>query len=128
MKMSLVLLYNLSGKKAIDIKMICHKLNLTNKTVEKDEFGYKLGYLCNKDNDNTVYTYNDFEDEMLLLADLPNSTFDKFLKMLRQKKATVELKAILTQTNKEFTSSQLFEEISKERLAIQNGNLAHNQE
>ena len=126
--MSLVLLYNISGKKSIDIKMICHKLNLTNKTIEKDEYGYKLGYLCNKDNDDTVYPYNDFNDEMLLMADLPNSTFDKFLKMLRQKKATVDLKAVLTQTNKEFTSSQLYEEISKEHHAIKSGNFAHNQE
>ncbi|MGN1138088.1 MAG: DUF3783 domain-containing protein [Ruminococcus sp.] len=126
--MSLVLLYNLTGKKAIDIKMICHKLNLTNKTVGKDEFGYKLGYLCNVDKDDTIYPYDDFDNEMILFANLPDVTFDKFLKMLRQKKATVDLKAVLTQTNKEFTSSQLFEEISKEHLAMQNGNLAHNQE
>lgn len=126
--MSLVLLYNLSGKKAVDIKMICHKLNLTNKTVEKEEFGYKLGYLCNIDKDDTIYPYDEFDNEMILFADLPDVTFDKFLKMLRQKKATVDLKAVLTQTNKEFTSSQLFEEISKEHLAMQKGNLAHNQE
>ena len=43
--MSLVLLYNISGKKSIDIEMICHKLNLTNKTIEKDEIQEKKSIL-----------------------------------------------------------------------------------
>lgn len=124
--MQLVLLYNLDKKKSINIKMICHKLNVTFKNVEKDEYSYRLDYISGLSDNNESKSGNDFTDEMLVFVNLSESTLNKMLKLLRQKHSAVSLKAVLTDTNKSFTSYELFKEISSEHIAMNNGKSIHN--
>ncbi len=115
------MLYNIESRKAIEIKNICRKLNIAYRDVEKKDYGYKLGYLLNISEDDFRSSGEDFDDEMLFLSEFGNGILDLFLALLRKKKCSVALNAVLTETNKEFTSYELFNEISNEHKAMQKG-------
>lgn len=123
--MQKVLMYNIKNPKSTNIKVICHKLGIGFEEIEKDSYGFKLGYLAGITDDNTISDFSDFNGEMLLLVGFSNSTLNVFLAESRRKKASVALKAVLTETNSEFNSSELFKEISAEHQAMQSGENAH---
>ncbi len=123
--MQKVLLFNISGKKAIDIKMICHKLYISAESVGSDMFGNRIDFLLGLSDDDTAKGESVFDDEMLLFAGFNNTMLDIMLSQLRQKKSRVDLKAVLTETNKSFTPYELRCELKAEREAIQNGSTAH---
>lgn len=113
-----VLLYNIEKRKSIEIKNLCRKMNVGYTDVDKSDYGYRLGYLLNIDDNSVKAEGDDFSGEMMLLVDFNNGMLDLFLALLRKKKCTVDLKAVLTDTNKNFTSYELFSEISKEHEAM----------
>lgn len=123
--MTKVLLYNLSGKKAIEIKNLCRKLNIEYSDVAKNDYGYKLGYLVNQIENNVKGEGEDFSDEMLYLSDFGEGILNLFLSLLRKKKCSVDLKAVMTETNINFTSYELHNEISAEHNAIKRGETFH---
>lgn len=121
-----VLLYNLQNPKGSKIKMICHKLNIGFKSVEKSEYSLKIADLLNHKEAEDLSESNDFSDEMLLLAHFNNQLLNTFLKNLKSSKVPVALKAVLTEHNSSFTSLQLYNEISAEHRALSEGRTAHN--
>lgn len=125
--MKTVLLYNISGKKAIDIKMICHKLRISFAEVTEERYGYKLSQILGIEPENTPRKVESFNDEMLYIYNLSNLELDKFLTQLCRKKAIVSLKAAATETNLNYNSYELYKEISAEHKAMQNGENLHNQ-
>ena len=68
--MSEVLLYNIESKKEMKIKMLCHKLNIGFRTVNKDEYGYKLSYLLGASHDDEQGISTDFNEELMYLSDI----------------------------------------------------------
>ena len=120
-----VLLYNIEKRKSIEIKNLCRKMNVGYTDVDKSDYGYRLGYLLNIDDNSVKAEGDDFRGEMMLLVDFNNGMLDLFLALLRKKKCTVALKAVLTDTNKNFTSYELFSEISKEHEAMSRGESYH---
>ena len=124
--MSMVLIYNLSPEKDAKLKMLCRKLNITSRTVEKHEYGHKLSRLLGLSDDSSVFAGEDFDGEMLYIADLSGGMLNLFLDQLRRKKILVPLKAVQTRTNMGFTSYELYRELCAEREAIQRGMTAHN--
>ena len=120
-----VLLYNIEKRKSIEIKNLCRKMNVGYTDVDKSDYGYRLGYLLNIDDNSVKAEGDDFSGEMMLLVDFNNGILDLFLSLLRKKKCTVALKAVLTDTNKNFTSYELFSEISKEHEAMSRGESYH---
>ena len=117
--MTKVFLYNIEKSKALKIKMLCHKLNIMTRDVNKDEYGLKLAALLGESADDTVTAGEDFDDEMLYLADFYGAMLDIFLTQLRRQKAAVALKAVKTETNAGFTSYELYRELKAERAAIE---------
>lgn len=65
------------------------------------------------------------EEEMLVLANVPNVLMDLFLKGLRQQHTPVALKAVLTPTNETWTPARLQRELGRERDALAAGRAAH---
>ena len=120
-----VLLFNIEKRKSIEIKNLCRKMNVGYTDVDKFDYGYRLGYLLNIDDNSVKAEGDDFSGEMMLLVDFNNGMLDLFLSLLRKKKCTVALKAVLTDTNKNFTSYELFSEISKEHEAMSRGESYH---
>ncbi len=118
-------MYNIEKKKSIEIKNICRKLLISYKEVDASEYGQSIEYLLGLSDNAETNTGNDFSGEMLLMADFNDGFLNIFLSLLRKRKAAVELKALLTDTNRHFNSYELFNELSAERRAIENGSTYH---
>ena len=123
--MTEIFMYNIHGKKAIEIKNICRALNISYREIDKSEYAYKLGYLLDLIEDNNKGENGDFNDEMLYLIGFTDGLLNIFLKLLRSKKCTVALKAVATETNINYTSIELYNEISAEHKAMQSGESIH---
>jgi hypothetical protein len=120
-----LLMYNIEKRKSIEIKNLCRKLNISYFDVDKSDYSLTLECLLELSKDNSKGEGVDFNEEMLLLADFGEGIFNLFLSLLRKKKCTVALKAVLTDTNKSFTSYELYSEISKEHEAMTKGETYH---
>ncbi len=120
-----LLMYNIEKRKSIEIKNLCRKLNISYSDVAKSDYGLTLENLLDLSKSNSKGEGEDFNEEMLLLVDFGEGTFNLFLSLLRKKKCTVALKAVLTDTNRTFTSFELYNEISKEHKAMTKGEIYH---
>ncbi len=60
----------------------------------------------------------DFSDEMLIFDGASDETLNKALYLMKKQHASVDLKAVVTQTNRTWTSAQVHGEISKEHEAM----------
>lgn len=123
--MTEILMYNIAPKKAIEIKKICRALYIQYREIEETDFGYKLGYLLGVTDDNAQNAGESFSEEMLYLADFSDGLLNIFLKLSRSKKCSVALKAVMTETNVNYTSYELYNEISAEHIAMQSGESIH---
>ena len=122
--MSEVLLYNISGKKAAGIKLLCGQMGIAYRSVAPEDFGKPIGVLLGLSDDDRVQEDAAFSDEMLYLIE-PGGMLNIFLNQLRKRGLTVPLKAVMTETNLGFTSCELCRELNAEREAIQRGMTAH---
>lgn len=125
--MSMVLIYNLNPAKDAKLKMLCRRLNIESRTVDKSEYGYRLGYLIGVSDDSSIQEVADFDDEMLYISGLQGGMLSLFIDQIRRNKIIVPLKAIHTPTNEGFTSHELYRELRAEREAIAKGMSAHSQ-
>ncbi len=123
--MTEILMYNINGKKAITLKNICRALNISYREIDKADYGYKLGNLLGINDDNNVKAGESFDDEMLYLVGFNDGLLNIFLKLSRSKKCVVALKAVMTETNMNYTSFELYNEISAEHKAMQSGKSIH---
>ncbi len=123
--MSTILIYNLPPEKDAKVKMLCRKFGFDSRTVEKSEYGYTLGFLLGLSQDKSVTDGGDFDEEMLYIADLRGGMLNLFLDQLRRKKLSVPLKAIQTERNVGFSSTELYHELCAEREAIAKGTTHH---
>ena len=123
--MSKVLIYNLPPEKDAKVKLLCRMFGFDSRSIEKAEFGYTLGYLLGLSQDDSVRDGEDFDEEMLYLAELRGGMLNLFLDQLRRKKLSVPLKAIQTDRNIGFTSRELYRELCAEREAIARGTTQH---
>lgn len=123
--MAEIFMYNLNGKKAIEIKNICRALYIEYREINENEYSYKLSYLLEMNDDSEKGETGKINDEMLYLAGFNDSLLNIFLKLSRSKKCSVALKAVMTETNVNYTSYELYKEISAEHEAMQSGNSIH---
>lgn len=124
MKSPLLLCYNLSGERGSQIKLLAMRHMIRLRPVKPDEYGQPLGYLCGAEQASEVSISGSFEDEMLVLAYFTREQLSQFLAAFRNAKiAPVSLKAVLTETNMNWNSIALHEELSAERDALMNGNV-----
>ena len=121
--MATVLLYNIGGEKEAKIKLLCRKMYFDCRSVEKREYGAPLSDLLA--GEGAEAPYEDFDGEMLYIAGIRGEMLNLFLDQLRRKKLSVPLKAIMTETNRGFTSAQLYRELCAEHEAIKKGLSAH---
>lgn len=112
--MTEVLMYNIEQGKRIKIKLLCRKLNIKAREVEKTEFGMKISALLGLDDDKTVKPDSDFDGEMLYLSNFYGAALNIFLNLLKKQKTPVALKAVQTESNVGFTSFELYNELREE--------------
>lgn len=99
------------------------KLPFEIRVVERQEYWMTLGYLAGLEGSPALgkrYDGPGMEQEMVVFAGFVGDDIDKTLKAFRENGlAGVGLKAVLTETNKNWNSLQLFEELKKEHAQMQ---------
>lgn len=123
--MAEIFMYNIKNKKAIEIKNICQTLYVEYREIDESEYSYKLSYLLKMSDNSEKGESGDIKNEMLYLIGFNDGLLNIFLKLLRSKKCAVTLKAVMTETNVNYTSYELYKEISAEHKAMQSGNSIH---
>lgn len=117
---SIVLCYNLRGtRKGKQIAMIFGFLGYKVKHVEKMDYLHPIGVLAGimdteQEKKESTYEGEGFPEEMLIMNAATEEMLDKALFLMRKEKVQVGLKAMITESNQNWTSLELYEEIKKE--------------
>lgn len=113
-----VFFYNLNSVKGRQIRMICLKLGLQIRNIDKEQYMEPIGGLAGVPGfalTGEVYTGEGFDDEMLLMKGFTNHLLDSFLREFRMLRLEpVALKAVLTESNCAWNSLELHDELVKE--------------
>lgn len=115
-----VLLYNLDNEKGKAIKKLCIKNGIKIKIVEKELYTKTIGSLAKIKGfeDKTILDDSDIDitEEMMIMKGFSSNDIDMFLKGFHKDKIQkIELKAIITPSNSDWNSYQLYKELKKER-------------
>lgn len=117
-----VYFYNLNSAKGRQIRLLCLKLGIKIRTVDRSQYLEPVGFLAGVpgyEASGQTYEEEGFQDEMLLMKGFSNGLLDRFLNGFRAMKiAPVALKAVLTDTNCGWNSLELYDELVKERQAM----------
>ena len=115
-----VLLFNIKDKKrAQELQMICMSLRIRVRLIKKEEYFQTVGVLAGmKEASETdrIYEGEELADEMMVFAGVTGSHLDQILFMMRMKR--IDYKAVLTDTNSQWTVPELFKELEKEHAAM----------
>lgn len=118
----MVLLYHFEGIRLAQAHKALEKLPFRIREVKKEEYGYPLGYISGLPGSlplGKAYEGPQLEQEMVVFAGFIGDDVDKALEAFRQNGlAGVGLKAVLTETNRAWSSLQLFEELKKEHAQM----------
>ena len=117
----IVLLYNFSEERLSKVKRAILPLKAVSRVVTPEEYGQKLGYLIGEEEylqEETPKT-EVFQDEMLVMSGFTGSDIDMLIFGLKKHGAgRIALKAVVTETNINWSSSQLYSAIEAERQAM----------
>lgn len=108
----IALFYNFSEERMRKAKFALLPLKIRTKSVDKSEYGQPLGFLAGI---KGIEPSNDecnepcFEEEMIVMHNFSSKTVDGLIRALNKcGVGRVPLKAVITQTNKDWNSIQLY--------------------
>lgn len=116
-----VLSFRLTDREAAQLKDLCTVMGLRLRTVEPAHYGETIGALAGL----TALTgasrhFAPLSEKMLVFADVSDGALEVLLNMLRAMDIAVgAYKAVLTETNRDWTVPMLFDELKAEREEIQ---------
>lgn len=121
----LILLYNVNQGKLDMLKSALAIMGISIKCLDKSQLSCRAGALAYPDlfeadcSDEAKETSLDkFSEEFMLLCGVDRAMIDKVLNFMNKKKINISLKAMLTETNKDWSMSKLISEIKAERDEI----------
>ena len=110
-----VLMYNCSGEEFSKLKQIFAMLRLRMRPVEPDRYHVSLEELSQGKGDPA----EPLPEPMLVFCGMGQALLNQVLEIIRiSKLPPIPLKAVLTDTNRSWTTAQLYEELLKERETI----------
>ena len=119
MAVETVLMYNCSGEQWAKLRQIFLMLRVRIRPVEADQYGLTLEDLLGR-SEETSPVEEEFSDPMLVFCNLPHEKLDHLLTAMgRAGLPRIALKAMLTPTNRTWTSQQLWTELRREHEAMQ---------
>ena len=114
-----VLMYNCSGEQWSKLRQIFLMLRVRIRPVEADQYGLTLEDLLGRSEEKSPVK-EEFSDPMLVFCNLPHEKLDHLLTAMgRAGLPRIALKAMLTPTNRTWTSQQLWTELRREHEAMQ---------
>ena len=119
MAVETVLMYNCSGEQWSKLRQIFLMLRVRIRPVEADQYGLTLEELLDRSEEKAPVE-EEFSDPMLVFCNLPHEKLDHLLTAMgRAGLPRIALKAMLTPTNRTWTSQQLWTELRREHEAMQ---------
>ena len=119
MAVETVLMYNCSGEQWAKLRQISLMLRVRIHPVEADQYGLTLEELLDRSEEKAPVE-EEFSDPMLVFCNLPHEKLDHLLTAMgRAGLPRIALKAMLTPTNRTWTSQQLWTELRREHEAMQ---------
>ena len=119
MAVETVLMYNCSGEQWAKLRQIFLMLRVSIRPVEADQYGLTLEELLDRSEEKAPVE-EEFSDPMLVFCNLPHEKLDHLLTAMgRAGLPRIALKAMLTPTNRTWTSQQLWTELRREHEAMQ---------
>ena len=113
-----VLMYNCSGEEFSKLKQIFAMLRLRMRPVEPDRYHVSLDELSRGEGDPNQPA-SPLPEPMLVFCGMGQALLNQVLEIIRISKVPpISLKAVLTDTNRSWTTAQLYEELLKERETI----------
>ena len=117
-------MYNCSGPEFSKLRQIFAMLRLRMRPVEPERYHVPLIQLA-QGKGEPAGEEAPLPEAMLVFCGLGDALLHQVLEVIRVAKLPpIPLKAVLTETNREWTSLQLYEELKKEREAIAAGEQA----
>ena len=114
-----VLMYNCDGEHWAKLRQIFLMLRVRIRPVEADQYGLTLEDLLGRSEEKAPVEEK-FSDPMLVFCNLPHEKLDHLLTAMgRAGLPRIALKAMLTPTNRTWTSQQLWTELRREHEAMQ---------
>lgn len=111
----IALFYNFSEDRMRKAKFALLPLKIRIKTVSRTEYNQPLGYLAGIKGVEPVSENSDrmgFDEEMIVMHNFTSRTIDNLIRALNKcGVGRVPLKAVITPTNKDWNSVQLFEAV-----------------
>lgn len=119
MAVETVLMYNCDGEQWSKLRQIFLMLRVRIRPVEADQYGLTLEDLLGRSEEKSPVE-EEFSDPMLVFCNLPHEKLDHLLTAMgRAGLPRIALKAMLTPTNRTWTSQQLWTELRREHEAMQ---------
>lgn len=114
-----VLLYNCSGPQWAKLRQVLVMQKLRMKAVDPSQYGLTLTQVL-EGSQEASGVEEEFSDPMLVFCSITGPHLDRLLgSMKRSKLPPIPLKAVLTPTNRDWTSQQLWQELRREHQAMQ---------
>lgn len=115
-----LLMYRIPQEKSRIIKAIALRHGFRIRVVKPEEAGASVGALADIPGAAQAGkgSAEPFEDEMLVLCNVPQDSFHSFLAQLRAKEVPVTLKAVVTEHNMGWTFARLHENLVEEHRAM----------
>lgn len=116
MPQAICLIYNITGERLSRIRLIARRFKVQLRPVSPEDYGQPIGALLGRaDRMAEAPAVPPFPDEMMVMAGFPGPLTHSFLNAFRQQGlAPVRLKAMLTETNSQWHSGRLHQELSEE--------------
>ena len=119
MAVETVLMYNCDDEQWAKLRQIFLMLRVRIRPVEADQYGLTLEDLLGRSEEKAAVE-EEFSDPMLVFCNLPHEKLDHLLTAMgRAGLPRIALKAMLTPTNRTWTSQQLWTELRREHEAMQ---------
>ena len=115
----IVLMYNCSGPEFSKLRQIFAMLRLRMRVVGPDRYHVSLDELAQGKGEPSAEAVEAIPEAMLVFCGLGDALLHQVLEVIRVAKLPpIPLKAVMTETNREWDTRQLHEELLKEREAI----------
>ncbi len=109
------LLYNLENRRSYDVAQICSEAGVHPVQLDTMSAVYSVGYLCGyKGFSGEIMNCEIPQSEAIVFSGVERQTMNEILQRLRESKNTVDLKCVVTDTNKAWALGALVAELEKE--------------
>ena len=122
MRAGTILLYNCSGPEYSKLRQIFAMLRLRMRGVTPEQYNIPLGDLAEGKGGAATEAGEPIPETILLFCGLNEALLTQVLEVIRVAKIPpIQMKAVLTETNREWNSYQLIEELRREKEELEKG-------